>query len=156
LLASLAQLSNKGVIMAWKLTFKLEDAYGRKTRKTFDIVAASHVAAEAVRDAFIIDFAAVTGCDVLASVLSEETAYSDSVTAGANLDAGAIYQFKNSSNQGMSTRIPAPIAATLTSGGQIDTTDSDVINFVANFTGGDVLLSDGEVVASSHGGYLER
>lgn len=142
--------------MTWFLTVHMEDAYQRKTTKRYQIVAATHVAAEVVRDAFLPDIANVTECDVVSSTLSENIAYADSVTAGANVDAGAIYRYSNSGGVKSPDRVPSPEAATILSNGSIDTTEVNVIAFVANFTGGDVLLSDGEVMVASHGGYLER
>jgi hypothetical protein len=139
--------------------YELEDAYHRKTRKTFatvDDMADFDAAVTAAGD-LAADIAGLSELDVLAYTVSQRTAYTDTVTAGANKDEGVTFTMRKADNRNDDIKVPGPINAIFNTQGQADMANAAVTAFLANFlTGGDFTFSDGEQAIEAIKGTLDE
>jgi hypothetical protein len=129
------------------LSLSLEDAYGRQTKRSFQVSAADFAAAQVAAAAFITDYDAVTELALVESRLSESTAYVDTPTAGANRDEGMTISVSLAvGNKKGSVQVPGPIEAIRNPDGTIDLTAAAMVALEANYTSGAITASDGETV----------
>lgn len=139
--------------------YELEDAYHRKTRKTFatvDDMADFDAAVTAAGD-LAADIAGLSELDVLAYTVSQRTPYTDTVTAGANKDEGVTFTMRKADNRNDDIKVPGPINAIFNSQGQADMANAAVTAFLANFlVGGDFTFSDGEQATEAVKGTLDE
>lgn len=141
------------------LSVTMEDAFQRRTTKRFKVFdAVDYAAALTKAGLFAIDLAAITGCDVLSYSLTTVVPYTDTVTAGANLDAGVTFSLSIGgvpAKKGV-TKVPAPLDGYIDPDGSVDMADVIVTDYADNFTSGFILVSDGEIVDSFNSGRLDR
>lgn len=138
----------------YSLTFL--DAYTRKTTRTYELVATAYVDARAAADALLVDVQALTLGGVIRDQLSEVEDIATAPGAGSNVDVGVTIQMSLGGSKVASINFPMPIAAAINSDSSLNLTQTQVANFLANFTGGDVLVSDGEAVVSVLKGKLDK
>jgi len=134
----------------------MRDAYTRETTKRYQVSAADIGAAETLWLAYLVDLAAFSGLDIIKWKLATEAAYTDAVTAGANLDTGATMSFEKADGDKVAVKVPAPVASVINTDGTIDVTDVIVTDWAANFTGGAILVSDGEQATTLLSGTLDK
>ncbi len=142
----------------YELSVKLEDAYLRRSTKRWKVSAATYALALTDAALFITDLMAITGCDILDYLLSTPTQVTDTVTSGANLDAGATFNLSivGFPAKKAAQKVPAPVLGIINADGTIDMTNAIVTDYAANFTSGFVLVSDGETVSTFDSGRLDR
>lgn len=133
------------------------DSEGREGSKEFETISlASHALAVVAADALAVDFAALTGADVLRYQLSGITAISDSVTAGSNRDTGITLSVRKADTFRGVLKVPAPLSSVLDGAGNVDISDALVTNFYDHFsTSGDFTFSDGEQAIALLSGTLD-
>lgn len=145
---------------AYSVVYELEDAYHRKTRKTFETVAdiADEASALAVADALADDLAALTGLDVLGYSVGQRIVYTDTVTAGSNKDAGVTFVLRKPDNRNADIKVPGPLTTIFDANGNADITNTLVTNFLNNFADGvgDFTFSDGEQWSTIISGKLDE
>ena len=79
----------------------------------------------------------------------EETAGADSPAAGANRDEGVSLQLDLGAGKTHTFSIGAPDKGFVGSDGTVDLTQTAYANLIADFTGGFILVSDGETAAGA-------
>ena len=134
----------------------LEDAYGRKTRKSYQIEEIDLAAAQAVLDTQAIALADISEAEILWLSLSDVTVYADSVTVGANIDEGATVQVRKADNQLATVKIPAPVNSIFNADSTLDLTNALVIAYFAQFLTGEIRVSDGELATQVVRGKLDK
>lgn len=142
----------------YNLSVQMQDDYLRRTTKRWLVSAVDYATALTNAALFITNLSAITGCDVLAYSLATPVQVTDTVTAGANLDAGATFSTSivGFPAKKASQKVPAPVASIINTDGTIDMTDAIVTDYTANFISGFVLVSDGETVDTFDSGRLDR
>ena len=147
----------------WYTRFELVDTGGKRTSRTYEQSApADDAAARAAALALATDLAAVTDC-VISKYYSfqvfEETSFS--LPSGAELEMQAVVSMTIDSEpfkSGMLT-IPAPVDGIFVDStgpnyDVVDTTDADLVAFMANWVTEDLYyISDGEQADSVLGGH---
>ena len=135
----------------------MEDVYGRKTNRTYQVDALDFAAAATAQSAFLVDLAALTKLRIVASTLRQKTGYSDSVTAGANKDAGLTLSFRTSDGNLAGLNVPDPIAGVVPVGNEVaDLSNTELVAFADNFISGGFRVSDGETATELVAGRLDR
>lgn len=134
----------------------LRDAYNRVSTRKYELEAADFVTALANMALFVIDLAALTDADVLRSIVAQKVEVTDSVTAGANIDTGLTLSFDLGAGKSAAHKVPAPVASIFDANGVADLTDALVSDYVANFTSGAFLISDGETAVGVNSGMLDK
>lgn len=143
----------------YQVTYELQDAYGRKTRKRFETISsiADHAAAVAAANTLAVALADLTELDILAHNVSLRTIYSDSVVAGANKDEGVTLTLQKADNYNAAIKVPGPINAIFNADGSVDLSNAIVTAFVNEFlVGADFTFSDGEQANSLVSGRLDK
>lgn len=141
----------------YKLNIQLEDAYTRRTTRRFTVDAVDQATAMTNAAAFVDDYAAFSEAEILKWSLAEETTYADAVIAGANIDEGVTLTVEiNNSEKRAAIKIPAPGNSVINADGSVDLTATIVTDFIAHFTSGFVLVSDGETVTALKKGVLDK
>ncbi len=147
------------------VTYLMEDAFGRRTRKQYQTEAfagadagADFLSAISAAQALQVDLSALTELDVLSFQIRYEETITDSVTASANVDEGATFVVsKVGSSKRANLKVPAPEQGVRNADGTIDVTDALVTDFIANFeAAGNFLISDGEQVLAVIAGRLDK
>lgn len=151
-------------LTVFQVTFTLQDAYGRKTRKRYetedisgaDIGAEFLLAHTAAGDLFT-DLSNLTEAEVLYYTVGTEVTATDSVVAEANIDEGLTMTVTKPDNKRGTLKVPAPINAVFNADGTVDLTDAAITAYIANFqSGGDFTFSDGEKVDVLVSGKLDK
>lgn len=138
------------------VTYKLTDAYGRDSRKTFQVDAADIATAQTLAGDLNADLQAITGMAVLQYSINLVTVVAgDTPDATANKDEGGTFQVRKADNDKASVKIPAPVDSIRNVDGTLDLTDLIVTNFFDNFVGGAWRVSDGEQVIALLKGTLD-
>lgn len=130
---------------------ELQDAYGRKARKTYvSADVADFATAKANAASLVADLAALSEMRVLAYTVSERTIFADSEDAGANKDEGLTIVGEKTDNYRAILRVPAPIQSVRNSDGTADISATEIADYFANFIDGAGLwsVSDGEFFTS--------
>lgn len=142
----------------YDVNVEIVDAQNRKTRKSYETQELTDFAAALVAAAALVDdLAVLTEGDVLSYNVSQRIVYTDTVTAGANVDEAGTFVVRKADNRYASHKIPMPISAIRESDGSLNIADSSVIAYFANFKdGGDFTLSDGELITGIVAGKLDR
>lgn len=147
------------------VTYLLQDSYGRRTRKRYQTEAfagidagADFLSAIAAAQALQADISAFSMLDVLSFSINYEETVTDTPTANANVDeGGTLVVSKVASSKRANLKVPGPEAAIRNVDGTLDVADVIVTNFIANFqSGGDFLISDGELVDAVISGRLDK
>lgn len=137
------------------------DAFGRRTARRYEIEdqtlkADYDTLAAAVAD----DIEALTDLGLVSMTLLRPMSETFAVTAGANVDVGGTFTglVDGVPAKNASTKMPGIKLAKVSGDGTIDITDVDVDAWLDRFlaSGGDLLLSDGEQMASWTKGTLDK
>lgn len=142
---------------AYDLSLTLYDAYHTKpTTRSFKIFAADFAAAQTAVEAFVPDYQAVTELWITESRLTDTETYTGVVGARANKDEGMTLSVRLvNENKKAIVQVPGPIAGIRNSDGTIDLTEAVMTAFMAHYTDGTILVSDGEEVEAFLGGKLD-
>ena len=143
--------------MAFNISLEAIDAYGRVTNKRFGNDRS--LVADALTDAaaLVTAFMGVSLAGTVKHSVTVETAAANAATAGANIDAGGTIHTTLADGTGYALKIPAIDPALVNADGSIDLADEAVIAYVALFkSGGHFTVSDGELIASTRYGELDR
>lgn len=142
----------------YDLTYTLRDAFKRLSSRSAQITALDFVAAQVVQATLLTAVGNLTNAQILKTSLAENLPYTDSLTAGANIDAGltVIWEIGGVPGKKGNTKIPAPDITLFDANGVLDLADARVTAYAAPFLAGDVLISDGEVVDAILSGRLDR
>lgn len=140
----------------YDVTVTLRDAYNRTTTKRFQTDETDHAAAVSAANLFCADLSAITEAEIIAYTVGLKTAYTDAVSAGANLDEGVTLSVELTSGKRAVIKVPAPVKSPVNPDGSVDITDTLVTDFLDNWLVGNFLLSDGETVSSLLSGRLDR
>jgi hypothetical protein len=134
--------------MSFKLVVKLEDHWGRKTKRSFDVDAVDFAAALAASSDFVTDYQAVTELAVYQWGLTQNTYISATPEGTANRDEGmTITAGLETPGKTASLQIPGPVRELRAPDGSIIIDDALMVALLANYTSsGPILISDGEVV----------
>lgn len=142
----------------YDLSVELVDAQNRPARKRYtsqnlvDFPAALVAAA-----ALVDDLAVLTEGDILSYNVAQRIVYTDTVTAGANVDEGGTFVVRKADNRSASHKVPMPIAAIRQPDGSLNIEDATVIAYFGNFqAAGDWTVSDEEEVIALLSGKLDR
>lgn len=140
------------------LSIQMQDAWGdkRRTTKRFTLDVLDWAAAGIRAGTFLTAWSNITGLDVLKYTLGQETPYTDTVTAEANMDAGATISCDLGGGKRAALKIPAPEVTILNADGSVDLTDALVTALESEYLSGDVTISDGEVVLDFLSGKLDK
>jgi hypothetical protein len=134
----------------------LQDSYGRATTRSFTFNAADFAAAQTAFGTFVTNYAAITGLEVIKYRIGAEVTVADSADAGSNVDTGVTFSMQLADGGKGTVKVPGPLADYLVAGGAVDLADVAVAAFLAHFTSGEFLVSDGEVVTSVIKGTLDK
>lgn len=142
----------------YSLTYTLRDAFDRLSTRGAEITALDFPAAQAVQATLMTAVGNLTEAQILKTSLAEILPYTDSVTAGANIDAGltVVWEIGGVPGKKGNTRIPAPDLSLFDANGVLDLADARVTAYAAPYLAGDILISDGEVVDAILSGRLDR
>lgn len=140
----------------FKFSVTLVDAYERESTKRYEVSAADFAAAQAAVAAYLDDLKNVTEARIVRSVVSQATAFADTVDAGANIDEGVTMVFLKADGFKATTKIPAPLNAILLADGGVDTSLLLVTDWADHFLGGPIYVSDGEIASTLESGSLDR
>ena len=142
----------------YKGFIKLQDAYARRSTRRFDVAAVDQPTALTAMADFTADYAGLSEAEVLSYGITEEVQYTDTVDAGANLDAGITFTVSivGEESKRASIKVPAPIPGVLNPDGTVDLADAAITAFEANYLGGAIRVSDKETVADFLKGKLDR
>lgn len=138
------------------VTYTLQDDYGRTTTRSFTIVAATFADAITALGTFTTDYAAITELEIVKYKASQEVTVSDSAVADSNVDTGVTFSMQLADGGKGTVKVPGPDPAYLVAGGAVDLANANVAAFLAHFTSGEFLISDGEVVTSVIKGTLDK
>ena len=139
------------------VTYSLQDAYQRRSRKRIELDVLDHTAALARALSFADDLASITGAEILKYDVSQEVAYTDAATGGSNLDAGATLSFLiDTQGKKAAFKVPAVEASVVNADGTIDLTDANILAFEAEMVSTEIKISDGEVPLDLVSGKLDR
>lgn len=138
------------------VTYTLQDDYGRVTTRSYLFVATDFAALITALGTFTTDLAAITELEILKYKASQEVTVSDAAVAGANVDTGVTFSMQLADSGKGTVKVPGPLPSYITGGGAVDLSDAAVAAFLAHFTSGEVLISDGEVVTSVIKGTLDK
>lgn len=140
----------------------LEDAYGRQTRKSYELsdisdvdVGAEFLTARGLVAGLATDLAALSEANILSYEVKERVVYSDVADAGANIDEGITLLVRKADNYKAVLKVPAPINAVIDPDGTVDIADAAVTAYYTNFTA-DFTLSDGELATALLSGKLDK
>lgn len=140
----------------------LEDAYGRKTRKMFELsdisdvnVGAEFLTARGLVAGMVADLAALSEARVLSYEVKERVVYTDTADAGANIDEGITLVVEKVDNFRAILKVPAPVNSVIDPDGTVDIVDALVTAYFTNFTA-DFTLSDGELASTLISGRLDK
>ena len=139
----------------YPMSVKMVDAYGRPVNKRYDINAADYAAALVEAAAFETVLEAVTEARVLSYDVSSRIIITDTATAGANRDEGITFSVRTADNEKAVVKVPCPVNAQLNTDGTVILADTDIAAFLAHYTGGDILVDDGETVTEVISGRLD-
>lgn len=124
--------------MALAVTFKLTDAEGRSTNRTWTTT--SSTIADALTDvgAFATILAAAFDCGLSGVTITQKDGSDDyAAIAASNIDEGATFKVTADDGFDYSIKVPIPKAAIRAGGGAIDLADILTTNFTDQFlTGG--------------------
>lgn len=138
------------------LTVEMRDSGNNKTSKSFQMTAATAADAETDAAAIIILWNAITDAEILSYGITNRFVEDTPVipSAGVQIEnvAEVVLQVEGYATKRATLSIPAPVAGmfvgvTGENSNVVDTTDSDLVAFVASFaslTGNTLLISDGE------------
>lgn len=147
------------------VNFLMQDDHGRRTRKQYQTIdyagvdaGADFLSALAAAQALSTSLAVLSELAILALSIRYEETVVDGVTSGANKDEGATLTVsKVGTTKRATMKVPGPQAGVRNADGSIDVTAVAVTDFIAHFqTGGDFLISDGEVVDDVILGKLDK
>ena len=140
------------------VTYSLKDAHGRKGRKVFELETLDFAAALTRASSLADAFAGISGCEIEKYSVSQEVAYTDSASAGANIAATGTLVFLLNANGKLGTvKIPALEPSTLVTGTPtVDKTDVNILAFETELVSTEVEISDGEVPLDLDSGRLDR
>ncbi len=141
--------------MRFLSTVLMQDAFGRRSTRRFEQEAISFVTALADMAALVVDLEALSDSEVLRTAVSQVVEVSDTVTALANKDEGLTLQFDLGAGKSAAHKVISPDKSIFDENGNADLTDTKVSDYVANFTSGAFLISDGEVVLGVNKGTLD-
>lgn len=142
----------------YDLSYTLRDAFQRKSTRSYQVTALDFVAAQVVVSTLMAAVANLTNAEILKTNLAENSPYTDTVTAGANIDAGltVVWEIGGIPGKQGVTKVPAPDITLFDAAGVLDLADARVTAYAAPFLAGDVLISDGEVVDAILNGRLDK
>lgn len=138
------------------ITAVLRDAYGRRTRKTFELSVADYAGALARQTTLLAALANMCEAEIVSSKVWSEAAYTDAVDAGANIDEGVTFSCDLGGGKSAALKIPSPVNSILNTDGTVDMTDGIVTALETEFLSGEVLISDGETVLDFTSGKLDK
>lgn len=138
------------------LRVSFEDAFTRRGSKRFELEALDFPTALINADAFVVSLAAAMGADILVYCVSDDVLFTDSVTAGANLDEGITISVDLGGGKRAALKIPTPEGAYINTDGTVDMANALITAVEAHYTAGKVLISDGETVLDFLSGKLDR
>lgn len=139
----------------FNLTVQLGDDYGRNTHKHYELDVTDFATAVTECGLFLIDLAAITKLEVITYTIAQKTAYSDSVTAGANKDAGVTLSVRKTDGEKAIIKVPDLVAGLVLGDGTVDIAAATIIAFLDNWISDNFLVSDGEVVEALLSGKLD-
>ncbi len=141
----------------FKLTLTLEDAFKRKSVRRFDVEAADFATALTNAATFASDYADIADAQILKYEVGQPFEYSDTIVAGANIDAGITLTMEiNNSSKEAAVKVPSPDLAVVNADGTVNLTHTKITTLMSHFLSGFVLVSDGEVVTALKRGKLDR
>lgn len=125
------------------------DGYGRKYQRSGIVTGVDQPTAKTNLATFVNHLEAVMAGSVQKYTVSEEVAGADSPAAGANRDEGVSLQLDLGAGKTHTFSIGAPDKAFVGTDGTVDLTQTEYVNLVADFTGGFILVSDGETATGA-------
>ena len=137
-------------------TLTFLDAYNTKTSRSYHITAADFAAARLIATNNLTTIQAIVLGAVIKETLAEQNFIGGVPGAGANVDTGATFTWDMGSGKTASTNLPMPVPAIINVDRSINLADANVLAWTANYTDGDILVSDGEVVQSVIHGELDK
>lgn len=138
------------------MSVSMVDGYGRPINKRYDLSAADYATALTNAAAFITDLEAISEAAVLWYTVATRVTVSDTATEGGNRDEGLTISVRTADMEKAVIKVPAPINAIFQADGTLDLTNSVFQDFIANYTGGLVLVDDGETVVGYLSGHLDE
>lgn len=142
--------------MAFECTFRLQDAYGRTTRRTYvsDRAAATDVASDATSMITLLE--ATSLCAVIETKISEITIVAGSPESGANVDAGGTIRVRLDNNKLYGIHVPGIDPALVNVDGSLILADDAITDLVDAFkSSGHWKLSETNRAVSITGGELD-
>lgn len=141
----------------YELSVKMVDSKNRETQKRYVSQDLTDFAAAKVEAVDIVDaLANLSELRVLSYSLAENTVYTDTFDAGANKDEGVTFSVRKADNKRDYLKVPGPIPGIFDANGNVDPTNSAVVDYLGNFfASGGWTFSDGEVITEIIGGTLD-
>lgn len=140
----------------YQYTVVLGDAFGRKVRRSYHIVAIDFASARTIADTHLAALQNLVAGGTLQDQLSEISALAGVPAAGSNVDEGVTFQWDLGSGKTASTTLPMVLKSVLNTDGTVDTADALVTAFAFGYVNGDIKVSDGETVSALIGGRLDK
>jgi len=137
--------------------FTLKDAYGRTTRRSFQMDDLNLAAAQVNVALWATAYQDITKLQLVESRLTEVLTYAGAPQAGANIDEGATFRAAlDTPNKYASVQVPGIIDAARLSQGVIDMDETNVVAWKAFYSSGLITASDGETVVAIESGMLDK
>ena len=140
----------------YELSVSMVDAFGRNKTKRFQLEEVDYATAMASATGFVQDLLDVSLMGMTSFSLATKVANISAAEAGANVDVGATITALKADGDKAPLKIPHPLPAAINPDGTIDLTETAMAAFLANYTSGNVLISDGETVTSFLSGKLDK
>lgn len=144
--------------MAFSAVVTLQDDFNRTVTKRYETETEVLATAQTDVAGLITDLEAVTDLGVVKVTYTlGDTTEASSPAANANVDTGATFRCRLASGKIAALKIPGFPLSKVDSGGNIDVTDTDVVNYFANFeAAGAFTVSDGEAITEVLTGMLDK
>ena len=143
------------IMSSYIATLTYLDAYTRQRQRHYELVGIDFTAAAVNAAALLTAAQALTNGAVVKSIVSEVDLIVAVPGAGSNVDAGATFQFGIGPGKRASVKFPMPVPSVVDGQGNIVLTDALVAAFTGLYTGGNLLLSDGEAATDILRGTLD-
>jgi hypothetical protein len=138
------------------LSVQLQDDYGRTQNKRFEADVADFATMVTQSGLFLTDLAGLTKLGIITYTISQKSAYSDAITAGANKDAGVTLSLRKDDGEKAVLKVPDVVAGVVLGDGSVDLTNVQLTDFVDNWISGPWKVSDGETATALLSGRLDE
>lgn len=142
--------------MSWFYGLTFNDPFSGVSTRSYELVAADFAAARLIADTVLLASTNLSTAGIVEERLTEKITLAGVAGGTSNVDEGLTFQFDLGGPKRASINFPSPVLTVVNSDRSVDLDNALVIAWTAPFLAGDILISDGEVVADIIKGQLDR